>query len=115
MQHSFAISAPICIRKNISRFLKKKRDWKKKHDCKHLKNFSYQAGKVNKADVTEKEDKDETDQELPPWIKVKKSRFNEIRDVITNANESKLMTKLKKRNITLKNDEVIRRCNQWKD
>ena len=48
-----------------------------KHDYKHLKYFGYQA------DVTEKEDEDKTDQELPPWIKVTKSRFNEIKDVIT--------------------------------
>ena len=32
-----------------------------------------------------------------------KSRFNEIRDVITRANESKLMARLEKRNITLEN------------
>ena len=36
-----------------------------------------------------------------------KSRFNEIRDVITRANESKLMTRLEKRNITLKNAERL--------
>ena len=36
-----------------------------------------------------------------------KSRFNEIKDVITRANESKLMTKLEKRNITLKNVEKL--------
>ena len=48
-----------------------------KHDYKHLKYFGYQT------DVTEKEDEDKTDQELPPWIKVTKSRFNEIKDVIT--------------------------------
>ena len=34
-------------------------------------------------------------------------RFNEIRDVITRANESKLMTRLEKRNITLKNAEKL--------
>ena len=64
---------------------------------------------MNKADVTEKqnEDEDETDQKLPPWIKVSKSRFNEIKDVITKANESKLMTKLEGRNITLKRAEKL--------
>ena len=36
-----------------------------------------------------------------------KSRFNEIRDVIFRANESKLMTRLEKRNITLKNAERL--------
>ena len=34
-----------------------------------------------------------------------KSRFNEIKDVITRDNESKLMTRLEKRDITLKNAE----------
>ena len=39
--------------------------------------------------------------------KVSKSRFNEIKDVITKANESKLMTRLEGRNITLKNAEKL--------
>ena len=47
------------------------------------------------------------DQELPPWVKVPKSRFNEIKDVITRANESKLMTRLGEREITLKNAEKL--------
>ena len=62
---------------------------------------------INEVDEAEKEDEDETDQELPPQIKVSKSRFNEIRDVITRANESKLMTRLEKRNITPKNAEKL--------
>ena len=36
-----------------------------------------------------------------------KSRFNEIRDKSTRANESTLMTRLEKRNITLKNTEKL--------
>ena len=36
-----------------------------------------------------------------------KSRFNEIKDVITKANESKLMNRLEGRNITLKNAEKL--------
>ena len=36
-----------------------------------------------------------------------KSRFNKIRDVITKSNESKLMTKLEKRNITPKSAEKL--------
>ena len=88
-------------------FENKDETWRKKHDYKNLKELSYQVDEVNKADVTEKEDEDETDQELPPWIKVPKSRFNEIKDVITRAIESKLMTKLKKRNIILKNVEKL--------
>ena len=84
----------------MSKFLKlKMKTGGKKQDYKHLKDFSYQA------DVNEKGDEDETDQELPQWIKVTESRFNEIRDVITRANESKLMTRLEKRNITLENAE----------
>ena len=36
-----------------------------------------------------------------------KSRFNETEDVITRTNASKLMTRLEKRNITLKNAEKL--------
>ena len=36
-----------------------------------------------------------------------KSKFNEIKDVITRANESKLMTRLEKRNIVPKNAEKL--------
>ena len=50
-------------------FENKDENWRKKHDSKNLKDFSYQVDEVNKADVTEKEDEDETDQELPPWDK----------------------------------------------
>ena len=88
-------------------FENKDENWRKKHDYKNLKDFSYQVDEVNKANVTKKEDKNEADQELPPWIKVPKSRFNEIKDVITRANESKLMSRLEKRNITLKNAEKL--------
>ena len=88
-------------------FENKDKNWRKKDDYKYLKDFSYQVDEVNKADVTEKEDEDETDQELRPWIKVPKSRFNEIKHVITRANESKLVTRLGKRNMTLKNAEKL--------
>ena len=77
-------------------FENKDENWRKKHDYKNLKDFGYQVHEVNKADVTEKEDEEETDQELPPSIKVPKSRFNKIKDVITRANESTLMTRLEK-------------------
>ena len=82
---------------------------RKKYDYKNLKDLSYQVDEVNKADVTEKQDEDGTDQELPPWTKVPKSRLNEIKDVITRGNESKLMTGLEKCR------KVTRRYNQWKD
>ena len=75
-------------------FENKDENWRKKHDYKNLKDFSYQVDEVNKADATEKEDEDETDRELPPSIKVRKSIFNEIKDKITKANENKLMTRL---------------------
>ena len=84
-------------------FENKDENWRKKHDYKNLKDLSYQVDEVNKVDVKEKEDEDE----LPPWIKVPKSRFSEMKDVITRANESKLMTILEKRNITLKNAEKL--------
>ena len=84
-------------------FENKDENWRKKHDYKNLKDLSYQVDEVNKVDVKEKEDEDE----LPPWIKVPKSRFSEMKDVITRANESKLMAILEKRNITLKNAEKL--------
>ena len=43
-------------------FKTKDEDWKKKHDYKNLKDFSFQADKVG---VEEKEDKDKIDQKLP--------------------------------------------------
>ena len=85
-------------------FESKDEDWREKNYYKSLKDFSYQVDEVNKAYVTEEE---ETHQELPPWIKVPKSRFNEIKDAINKANESKLMTSLEGRNITLKNAELL--------
>ena len=51
-------------------FENKDENWRKKHDYKNLKDFSYQVDEVNKADVTEKED--ETNQELLPWKSPKK-------------------------------------------
>ena len=43
-------------------FENKDEDWRKKHDYKSLKDFRYQVDEVNQADVTEKEDDDETGQ-----------------------------------------------------
>ena len=87
----------MCKKEYEQDFENKDENQKKKYDYKSLKDFSYQVDEVNKTDVTEKEDKDETVQELPPWIKVPKRRCNEMKDVITRANESKLMTRLEKK------------------
>ena len=65
-------------------FESKDEDWRKKHYYKNLKDFNYELDKVNKVDVTKK-DEDKTDQELPKWVKVAKSRFYEIRSIITEA------------------------------
>ena len=59
-------------------FENKDENWREKHEYKNLKDFNYQVDEVNKADVTEQEVEDETDQELPPWIKVPKSRSLEL-------------------------------------
>ena len=72
-----------------------------------MKDFDYQVDEVNGTDVTKKEDEDERNQDLPRWIKVSKSRFNEIKHAITRPNESKLMTRVGKKNITLKNAEKL--------
>ena len=66
-------------------FENKDENRRKNHDYKNLKDFSYQVDEV-KRDEAEKEKEDETDQELLPWIKVTKSRYNEIRNAITRAN-----------------------------
>ena len=90
----------------MSRFLKAKR--KKKHDYKNLKDLGYQVDKVKKDEAEKvKEDEYQTDQKLPPWIKVPKSRFNEIKDAITRSNESRLMTSIGKKKITLKKAEKL--------
>ena len=47
----------------------------KKQDYKNLKDLNYQVNKVNKADITEK-DEDKANQGLPPWVKVTKCRFD---------------------------------------
>ena len=59
--------------------------------------------------VTEKEkaDEDKTDQKLPSWIKVSKSRFNEINNEVTKNDESKLMSRVGKKNITLNNPKEL--------
>ena len=72
-------------------FENKDENWIKKHDYKNLKDFNYQVDEIKK-DEAEKEKEDKKDQKLPPWIKVPKSRFNEIKYVITRSNNSRLMT-----------------------
>ena len=88
-------------------FETKDENWRKKHDYKNLEDFSYKVDEVKKDKTEEEKEEEDETQELPPWIKVTKSRFNEIRDVITRANESKLMTRLEKKYITLKNAEKL--------
>ena len=85
-------------KKEYNQFFENKDEhWKKHHDYKNLKDFSCQIDEVNKVDVTEKENEDETDQDLPPWIKMPKSRFSETKDVITRPNYSKVMIILEKK------------------
>ena len=52
-------------------FESKDENWTKRHNFKNLKNFGYQADKVNNADKTDKTEKeeDEKDQELMERIK----------------------------------------------
>ena len=82
-------------------FENKDENWRKKHYYKNLKDFRYHIDEVKK------EKEDETDKKLPAWIKVPKSRFNEIKDVITRSNESRLMTSTGKTKNTLKNVEKL--------
>ena len=85
-------------------FETKKEDWKKKHDYKNLKDFSFQADKLG---VEEKEDKDKIYQKLPAWVKTTKSRFYEMKGMINKANENKLMIRLGKKSITLKDAKEL--------
>ena len=82
-------------------FENKDENWRKKQCYKNLKDFRYHI------DDVKKEKEDEADKKLPAWIKVPKSRFNEIKDVITRSNESRLMTSTGKSKITLKNVEKL--------
>ena len=55
MQHSLTMSGLICIKKEYQQvFESKNENWRKKHDCKNLKDLDYQADKV-KEDEAEKE------------------------------------------------------------
>ena len=87
-------------------FESKDENWEKKRDYKNLEEFNYQ---VNKVDVTKKEEKneDKTDQKLPSWIKLSKSRFIEINDEITKNYKSKLMSKAENKYITLNNAKEL--------
>ena len=87
-------------------FESKDEDWRKKHDFENLKDFSYQIDKAGKADVTEKGE-DKTDQELPSWVKVTKSSFDEMKDFITMSNESGLVTKIGKAKIVLSDTKQL--------
>ena len=44
---------------------------------------------------------------LPTWVKVTKSRLNEIQSIITEAKESGLSTKIDNKKITLDNAEKL--------
>ena len=44
---------------------------------------------------------------LPTWVKVTKSRLNEIQSIITEAKESGLGTKMNNKKITLDNAEKL--------
>ena len=48
----------MCKKEYEQVFENKDENWRKKYDYKNLKDFSYKVDKVNKADVTEKEDED---------------------------------------------------------
>ena len=82
----------------------KDEDWKKKHDFKNLKDFSYQEDKTEKGedktekeeDKTEKEEdkkekEDKTEKELPSWIK-SRDEFNELKGRLLGLRKNKLKT-----------------------
>ena len=82
----------------MSRFLKVRvKSWEKKAWYENLKDFGYQADKVNNVDKEKKDEDeaDETDQELPPWIE-SKDEFNELENHILSVKSSKLKTETEK-------------------
>ena len=70
-------------------FESKDENWRKKHNYKNLQDLGYQADKVDE------EEKDETDQELPPWIK-SKDEFNELKNYILSIEDKVLKTGTKR-------------------
>ena len=75
-------------------FESKDEDWRERHDYKNLKDLEYQA------DKTDEEEKDETDQELPAWIK-SKDEFNELKNYILSIEDNLLKTGTKNINMIL--------------
>ena len=54
-------------------FERKDENWRKNHDCKNLKDLSYQAEKKEKYETDEKDEEDEEDEEtISEWLKVEK-------------------------------------------
>ena len=75
-------------------FENKDEDWRKKHNYKNLKEFDYQTKNIDELGII---NEDKTDQELPKWIKVPRSVFNEIEDKIIEDNKRGLKTKIDKK------------------
>ena len=79
MQHGFTISGLICMRKNMSRFLKAKvKIGKKRYDYENFKEFKNYVSKI-KDEETDKETDEETDKEADiTWIYRPKNDFNDL-------------------------------------
>ena len=81
-------------------FKSKDNDWRLKPDYKNLKDLDYQPQQPDQPQ--------QSDQlMLPTWVKVTKSRLNEIQSIITEAKESGLSTKMDNKKITLDNAEKL--------
>lgn len=78
-------------------FKTKDKDWRIKHDYKSLKGLDYHPDQPQQLDQLI----------LPTCVKITKSRFNEIKSIITNAKNSGLSTKLDDEKITIGDAEIV--------
>ena len=77
-------------------FRSKDKVWRLKRDYKNLEDLAYQPDQPQ-----------QPDQSIFKWTKVTKSRFNEIQNIITEAKESGLSTKIDNKKITMDNAEKL--------
>ena len=77
-------------------FKSKHNNWRIKHDHKNCINLDYQPDQLQQPDQPQ--------QLIPKWVKVTKSRFDEIKSITT---ENRKKTIIDKKEITLDNPEKL--------
>ena len=76
----------------------------KNYNYKNFREFDYLTKNIDELGVI---NEDKIDQELPNWIKVPRSRFNEIMDNIIEGNKRGLKIKIDKKIYQLKDVERL--------